>query len=264
MTNKESKESKQKFLKREAIVLTKELKEEVNDRVMECLGAAKRIWGVTIEMPEIRFDIKTHLGGMAIPVMRRLRFNPIFLVENPQDYIRETVGHEVAHLIVPHVYKKPIDPEQTKIMSHGKEWRVIMEGLGIGPKEGETWKDINKHVYDVSSIEIAPKKKHGPRKPGGRKVGEIMMRIDALSDEEREALSTRLGMAVNKSQSSADRPLTKQELLAQKEGDALHSLLVNEFADISQHNTVSLAGWASCAIKSLQFSSVPKINKDKQ
>lgn len=193
---------------------------------------AKELWDVEVTFPLVRYDIKTHMGGLCYPHKHLVRLNPIFLVENVTDYIQETVAHEIAHLIVPYVFKKPKEG-RTKILSHGPEWQDIMVGLKIGPKVGQTWKDVNKHKYDTSSIELPPRKKHGPRQPGGRKVGEILLRIKGLNEEEMVALSSRLNMPINLPPSLEED--FDDELFNKLEEDEtrLRDLLMKEFMNLA-------------------------------
>ena len=239
---------KTKMLPSETVVLTPELKEQVNARITECIKMAKELWDVDVTFPIVRYDIKTHMGGLCYQTKHLIRLNPI-LVENVTDYIQETVAHEIAHLIVPYVFKKPKEG-RAKILSHGPEWQEIMVGLKIGPKPGQTWKDVNKHKYDTSSIELPPRKKHGPRKPGGRKVGEILLKIGTLNEEEMAALVERLGVPINIVK-VAEPVITPEDIIAVRESNQLRELLYNVFADIAPEKG-TLAGWAICAIKDLK------------
>lgn len=238
-----------KFMEREAVVLTDELKKQCEDRVKETLALAKKLWKVKMAMPEIRYDLKSLCCGMAYPAMNLLRFHPIFLVENETDYIRETIPHEVAHLLVPIVgpilRQKHPNLGSGKIMSHGQEWRMIMEALDRGPKEGQNWKDVIKHVYDPSSIQLPVRKKHGPRKPGGRAVGEIIAKIKGLKEEELAALKSRLGFDIN-----LEAEPSVEQLLFEKEFTKL-IMVVEQYPDVRSANSYTPAGHAIDVIKHL-------------
>lgn len=224
------KTKKVKFLEREAVVLTEELKKQVEARVKETLDACNKKWKLKLAMPEIRFDLKSLCAGIAMPGFNVLRFHPIYLVENETDYIRETVPHEVAHIVAkfvaPLLRKEDPSLGNGKLMSHGKEWRIVMEFLGRGPKDGQSWKDVIKHVYDPSSIHLPPRKKLGPRKPGGRKVGEIIAKIGTLKPDELEALKQRLGFEIGQHQPS------EQEIILNHEFSQLAKLVGTKFNDI--------------------------------
>lgn len=246
------------YLKREHIVLTKELKEKVEKKVLEVLKRAKAIWGVDIPMPTMHFDLKRGTCGMykhssqmpgteyhgKVPKVNILRWHPIFLVENESDYIEETVPHEVAHMIVAWIWKGiPKNKQQKKLMPHGDEWREVMIKLGRGPNGPKTWNKIVKHYYNPSSLDIPPKKKYGPRKMGGKNVGNIMALIGKLGPDELSALIIRLGL----------EGLAKNPPEVQAEVDALTEHLYNtrEYLPLRK-GTYSSAGWALKVINTLE------------
>jgi predicted SprT family Zn-dependent metalloprotease len=239
-----------KFMEREAVLLTDELKAKCEARVKETLDACNKKWKLKLGMPEIRYDLKTLTCGMAMPSLNVLRFHPVFLVENESDYILETIPHEVAHIATKHV--APILRKENpslgngKVMAHGQEWRIVMEFLDRGPKPGQTWKDVIKHVYDPSSIQLPVRKKHGPRKPGGRKVGEIIAKIGTLNEEEMEALKQRLGFDI-----SLEAEPTVEQLMMEKEFRQLGELLSKKFPTIRSASVFSPCGHAVEVIKHL-------------
>lgn len=244
-----------RYLKREQILLTKELKERVEKKILETLKRVKALYQVDIPMPTIHYDLKRLVAGQArhwknpqdpygVPIKTVLRFHPVFLVENTEDYIRETVPHEVAHIAVAYVWKgKPKNPKNKKVISHGEEWREMMVKLGVGPKGEQSWTDIIKSFYNPSSLDIPPKKKYGPRKVGGKQVGDIMARIKRLTPEEIAALLARLGI----------EGVSKNSPEVQAEIDELDMHLTNtrEYRPLRK-GTLSVAGHALNAIKSLE------------
>jgi len=146
-------------------LLTPEFKRKVEARVRQCLEIAQKKYpDLDFEtMPEIRYDIKNRFGGIAITGGRddwTIRLNLILAYENEEDFIKQTVGHEVAHLIQRRAYGATKVVEQKgqkvtkKIRSHGPEWRECMILLGLVPHVT--------HKYDTSSIEV--KKRHRAKK----------------------------------------------------------------------------------------------------
>ena len=107
-----------------------------------------------------------------------------------------------------------------------------------------------KHVYNPSSIDMPIRKKTGPRKPGGRKVGEIILKIKGLKPEELEALKARLGFEIKEAEEQ--RPPTPQEIQAAKEQHQLAGLLRSEYAHLRPHDAASYAGWATHVITNLR------------
>ena len=248
--------SKIQFIPREQILLTKELKKKVEKKVLECNALAKKLWGIEVDMPEIRYDLKRLVAGMAQSrrtpegFVHRLRVHPVFLVENEKDYIQETIPHEMAHIYCAVLH--PSTPTR-RVESHGKEWKEIMVRLGVGPKPGQDWKRVIKSFYNPASLDIPPKRSYGPRKPGGRKVGDILALIKKLNKEEIKALELRLGISIKDIDGAQVTPPpkkpTKQELLAEKEYNELLAELQSEHFDQRPAKAVSVYGWALAVIK---------------
>lgn len=149
-------------------LLTPALREKVEKRVRECLDIATLTWPEHTakfqDAVDIRYDIKNRFGGVAISGGRddwTIRLNLILCYENEEDFIEQTVGHEVAHLIQHVVFgftKQVVEKGETKtkkVMAHGKEWRQVMGVLGL--------KAARCHTYDTSSIDIKkrPRSKKG-------------------------------------------------------------------------------------------------------
>lgn len=79
-------------------------------------------FGILIAPPEVRFDLRGKAAGMAISPPQGssiIRYNHTMLAENGQAFIRQTVPHEVAHLVARALHGRHIRP-------HGAEWRSIM------------------------------------------------------------------------------------------------------------------------------------------
>lgn len=142
-------------------LLTPELRQKVEKRVRELLDLATAIWpdhtAKFQDAPDIRYDIKNRFGGVAITGGREdwtIRLNLILCYENESNFIEQTVGHEVAHLVQRVVYgatklvedRKTGKREVKKIRSHGPEWRGVMTKFGL--------EAARTHKYDTTSIEV--------------------------------------------------------------------------------------------------------------
>lgn len=145
-------------------LMTPELRAKVERRVRELLDLSAKIWpehsAKFQDAPEIRYDVKNRFGGYAITGGAddwTIRLNLILCYENEADFIKQTVGHEVAHLVTRVVYggtKTVVEkgvPVVKKIRSHGKEWRSVMEKFDL---VAATY-----HKYDTSSIEVKKRKR---------------------------------------------------------------------------------------------------------
>lgn len=106
------------------------LKAKVEARVRECIAKA----GVALPMPTIKYDINSaRLGGQANYVKNHIRVNPVFLNAYGDEYIKHTVGHEVAHLTAGKRHG-------WRIQAHGAEWKAEMLRIGLTPKRCHSYK----------------------------------------------------------------------------------------------------------------------------
>lgn len=163
-------------------LLTPELKAKVEAKIQECFKIASEKYGTAFEMPEVRYDIKSHTGGLAYYTRWLLRFNLILLVENEEHYVENVVPHEVAHL-VNHRVNVPA-PGKKRLMPHGKEWNNVMGALGAPAAVY--------HKYDCSSIEKGSRKRS--RRSEINRVQKIMAQIMRLTEEERILIKSEINI----------------------------------------------------------------------
>jgi predicted SprT family Zn-dependent metalloprotease len=103
--------------------------------------AAQKL-SIKLPYPIVRFDIKGTTAGTAQfnpqdPTKSIIRFSPTLLRENPDDFLKNVVGHEVAHLIARAKFGAIINP-------HGSEWQSTAWALGVSNKRC--------HSYDTSTV----------------------------------------------------------------------------------------------------------------
>lgn len=121
----------------EANITAEVLEQEVLAKIEYCYQRAEVQLQRTFPRPTIRFNQRGKTAGSARLQVNELRFNKVLLLENQQHFIFQTVPHEVAHLIVYHLYGR------TK--PHGREWQYIMtEIFELAAK--------TTHQYDISSV----------------------------------------------------------------------------------------------------------------
>lgn len=107
-------------------------------RTRNLLARAAEHYGISPPQVEIRFDLRGQSAGMASHGAASglvIRYNPLLLRENGEDFLRRTVPHEVAHLITRLVFGLRCRP-------HGEEWREVMAFFGADPSRC--------HNYDTS------------------------------------------------------------------------------------------------------------------
>lgn len=172
-------------MKDRILLLTPELKAKVEKKMHACFKIAEKHYKVKFDFPEIRYDIKSWVGGLAYRNRNLVRYNLILLVENEEHYLNSTVPHETAHMIVNALFragKFKLPDGKKKWMPHGGEWKEVMGVLKTVPNV--------KHSYDVTSIEKTPK---APRtKETIDRVDRILKQIMRLTEEERSHLEWKL------------------------------------------------------------------------
>ena len=71
----------------------------VKAAVRSVLDKAEALYGDMFETPEILFTKKGRVAGAAHSGSWLINFNEVLLQENIEEFIRNTVPHEVAHLV---------------------------------------------------------------------------------------------------------------------------------------------------------------------
>ena len=122
--------------------MEQELRNRVENKILECLCKAEDVFRKTFPMIEVRYNLRGTCAGQYcyqrtfMGVTEYFKLNSIILSENVEHYISQTVPHEVAHYIVRSVFGR--------VQSHGAEWQGVMTKIfGLDSKRC--------HNYDVSN-----------------------------------------------------------------------------------------------------------------
>jgi SprT protein len=83
----------------------------------------------------ITYDNCYRWAGWAIGSDYHVNFNPILLLANQEEFIKQIVPHEVAHVITDHIFGDGIP-------DHGPQWQSIMNLMGL--------EALEHHPFDVS------------------------------------------------------------------------------------------------------------------
>ena len=125
---------------------------DIKDRIMNRINHLLEIaydHGFSIRAPKVRFDLTGRAAGTASVFHDEYEVNfNMEIAENPantEEYIRQTVAHEIAHILVWVNYPHKTQP-------HGREWRNIMIMFGLVPNRT--------HRYDMSTVKVRRQKKH--------------------------------------------------------------------------------------------------------
>lgn len=115
--------------------------EQLHARVEACYQLAEAFFKQRFVRPQISFKLRGQKAGVAHLTENKLRFNPQLYRDNREDFLRQTVAHEVAHLIAHQLFGLRIQP-------HGKEWQLIMRGVYELPAD-------RCHSYDVQRRKVS-------------------------------------------------------------------------------------------------------------
>lgn len=98
---------------------------------------AEKLFGRSFPQPTVVVkDIGT-TAGQAWYRENKLLFSETLYVQNENDFLRDTVVHEIAHLIAGQLFGWAIQP-------HGLEWKAVMLRLGVNPTRC--------HCYDTKDV----------------------------------------------------------------------------------------------------------------
>mgnify|MGYP000996666110 CR=1 FL=1 len=125
--------------------LPPDLIRRVDGKVIETYLLAEKLYGRHFELPTIVWDLRGLCAGRAQWPSNRIRLNPIFLTENPEAFIRQTVPHEIAHLVNRSLFG-------AAVKSHGPEWKNVMRGFGLEP--------LRCHNYVVTHSSFRKQRRH--------------------------------------------------------------------------------------------------------
>jgi SprT protein len=96
--------------------------ELLNSRVETCFQQAEAFFKRPFKRPQVSLKLRGQKAGVAHLHENLLRFNPQLYRENSEDFLKQTVAHEVAHLVAHQLFGDTIQP-------HGEEWQLIMRGV---------------------------------------------------------------------------------------------------------------------------------------
>lgn len=99
----------------------------VEDQVLDTLEQASRIFKRNFDVPRLSFTINSGgKAGLAYYHDWHIAINDKYLVAHPDEVVRQTVPHEVAHLLTFKLYPR-------FRQHHGPEWKYVMRRLGLPP-----------------------------------------------------------------------------------------------------------------------------------
>ena len=83
--------------------------------------------------PEVAWDLRGQAAGQANGRRNLIRFNRELAERYPEDFVAQTVPHELAHLVAFKKFGASIRP-------HGREWQAVIVALGAEPRRTHRYK----------------------------------------------------------------------------------------------------------------------------
>ena len=109
-------------------------KDLVIARVGELIDTSFVKQGIIIPAPKIHYRLRgCECAGLSNFNEWTVDFNPCLLTRYEEEFITETVAHEIAHFVA--VTKA----KTTAIFMHGQEWQQSMRCFGLKPKINHTY-----------------------------------------------------------------------------------------------------------------------------
>lgn len=106
--------------------MSNDSRHRVLEKVECCYQIAEEQLSKAFPRPDITFNQRGKIAGSARLQLNQLRFNPVLLEDNLQEFLQQVVPHEVAHLLVFQCYGR--------VKPHGQEWqRVMRELFSVSP-----------------------------------------------------------------------------------------------------------------------------------
>ena len=145
-------------------MVTPELRARVEARVDELVALVRTRGGLWADFPRpvVDYTLTGTKAGVAYCGRNRLAVNGALLAHDPDGMIRDTVAHEIAHLVVAHGFARTwaryivaraegryvLPPRRPS--AHGREWRSWMHALGVRAERC--------HTYDLAEAGVKVKR----------------------------------------------------------------------------------------------------------
>ena len=101
-----------------------QMKEQASRKVWQVLEELNEEYNAEFDFPKIEWVVCGTTAGRAWLTQWRIQLNEQLCKENLQDFMNDTIPHEVAHLVAYKVFGDD---------GHGDGWRSVMRALGLNP-----------------------------------------------------------------------------------------------------------------------------------
>lgn len=111
-----------------------------NTAIRKALDRARRHYNIKLPEASVDYSLRGRCAGQAHLDRNgqlTLRINRQLLEENLEDFLKQTIPHEVAHLVVQWQARKA----RSRPKPHGQEWQKVMQAcFGLEPKRCHSYR----------------------------------------------------------------------------------------------------------------------------
>lgn len=125
--------------------------EQASHLTRSLIQKAETHYRIRIPLRDIRFDLKGRSAGMAVfPRHGRpyIRYNRLMLSKQPEEFLSQTLPHEVAHLVARRLHGSGIRP-------HGDEWKRVMAFFGAKANRCHNFTLVDGHYRQLQRFSYA-------------------------------------------------------------------------------------------------------------
>ena len=107
--------------------------------------------------PSYDFNLRGTTAGVSYNFQNRVSFNAVLLMENVDEFINDTVPHEVCHAACDHIYGDVYTGGRSRFgrrkrSIHGPEWKGLMRVVGADPSRCHRFDTTNSKVRTKASF----------------------------------------------------------------------------------------------------------------
>jgi SprT protein len=123
-------------------------------RVNELIDYYNKYKNTTIPNPRVEFTLRGKVAGCVSfnGDDAHINFNKVLLQENFDDFIEQTIPHEVSHYIVFKLYGHQYNKTRTRRVVHGPDWKYTMRFFGCDPKLYHSYSTKNSTVRKLKTF----------------------------------------------------------------------------------------------------------------
>jgi len=128
------------------------IKHAVTTATHHFIDMANERYALSLNYPSVGFTVRGTNGGTANAGTWHVNFNMGLLVDNMDEYLNQTIPHEVAHLVTFAIHGQEFKRTRRGMqrVSHGKNFYAVMRTFGV--------KQTRCHNMDVSNVKQATRK----------------------------------------------------------------------------------------------------------